>query len=314
MYKLIKRAAIPEGRDKPLPLKESHDRLVDIIQDKALFDMDQAGTYSTYSSVYGEVQFCLLVNLTEVSYPPVVIEVQHVVSKMRAIRYCLHGYQQYKQHPIILIFCVKNIVSHSLAATFTAHPRIPYCLQTPSVHFASDVMLTARDSIWQKLVDDTLLLVLAIADLLVVCVFAAYLQYVCGTLQHPVCRDSRFPIPADADRAVRYATDAQAYCSMLQIKYGAMTANNSVTPLQAPEEVQHIAVDRTSPADDKFVDADWQLSRTSRAKRTGRMNWSLCYHDYTFSRLGHDLAASWKINLDMVAQRAVLTNTSARIA
>ncbi|KAI9498044.1 hypothetical protein BDB00DRAFT_867699 [Zychaea mexicana] len=62
-------------------------------------------------------------------FPPIVIEVQQIVNEnfmSRAICYCLNVYQQFKEYLVLVIYCVKNVASKSLASKFISHPQFPY--------------------------------------------------------------------------------------------------------------------------------------------------------------------------------------------
>jgi hypothetical protein len=101
-------------------------------------------------------------------FPPIVVEVQQIVNEdfiSQAIRYCLNVHQQCKEHPILLIFCIKNVASKSLASKFISHSQFPYCLQAPSDHFAKDVILATYGSIHEESNRDKLLPISALSNL-----------------------------------------------------------------------------------------------------------------------------------------------------
>lgn len=84
------------------------------------------GTYMTSGTAFVDGSECDILYVprlaTNNSLPPVILEVQNIVSRnfmLRVIRYCLNVYQFWNKLPVLVIICINKVSPKELEDTFT---------------------------------------------------------------------------------------------------------------------------------------------------------------------------------------------------
>lgn len=109
------------------------------------------GTYMTSGTAFVDGSECDILYVprlaTNNSLPPVILEVQNIVSRnfmLRVIRYCLNVYQFWNKLPVLVIICINKVSPKELEDTFTPKENTKYPLETPCLHWAESCFLLTR--------------------------------------------------------------------------------------------------------------------------------------------------------------------------
>ncbi|EIE76720.1 hypothetical protein G6F46_012868 [Rhizopus delemar] len=126
--------------------------IIDLIT-TSLLDVSP-GTYTAGDSMFVDGTECDILYMPRSAdlarLPPVIIEIQHTVTRefmCRAVQYCLNVYKRFHVLPMLFIVCISKVESKSLNDLFKAMQNRPYLLETPCCHFATNCFMLTKQSI-----------------------------------------------------------------------------------------------------------------------------------------------------------------------
>ncbi|KAI9020249.1 hypothetical protein CLU79DRAFT_756374, partial [Phycomyces nitens] len=140
------------GTDRISKLVAKNQFSIDLIT-TSLLDVPP-GTYKTGDSMFIDGTECDVLYLPRsadlVALPPVIVEIQHTVTRefmCRAVQYCLNVYKRFHTFPILFIVCISKVESKVLRDLFKHTQNKSYLLETPCCHFATNCFMLTKESI-----------------------------------------------------------------------------------------------------------------------------------------------------------------------